>query len=157
MNQNEYLRTQIRDLLTRADAHLMFDEAVAGIPPNLHGVRHGSIAHTPWQLLEHLRITQWDIIWYSLKPDHVSPSWPDGHWPPRDTPPDARSWEQSVAGFRTDFEAFLGVIDDPSRDLLAPIPWGEGRTLLRQALVLGKHNSYHIGQLVQLKKALAGE
>lgn len=154
MNQDKYLRAQMRELLTEPNAHLMFDEAVEGIPPNLHGARHDSIAHTPWQLLEHLRITQWDIIWYSLKSDHVSPSWPDGHWPPGDTPPSPQAWDQSVDGFRTDLKTFLEVIDDSARDLLAPIPWGEGRTLVRQALVLAKHNSYHIGQLVQLKKAL---
>ena len=153
MNQDQYLRAQMRELLTEPNAHLMFDEAVMGIPPKLRGAHHETIAHTPWQLLEHLRISQWDIIYYSLNPNHISPSWPEGHWPPEDSPPNSTAWNQSVAGFRADLETFLGVIDDPARDLLVPIPWGEGRTLLRQALVLGKHNSYHFGQLVQLKKA----
>lgn len=147
-------RTQLIAMLTEAQAHVMFDDAISDFPTAKSGERPGNIAHSAWQLLEHLRIAQRDILEFSRNPDHVSPAWPDGYWPESAAPPDEEAWENSVAQFIRDLAAFVDLIADESNDLLEPFPWGDGQTLFREALVLGSHNSYHLGQLVQLKKVL---
>lgn len=154
MSHDQALRAHLRDLLTKPNAHLTFDDAVGGFPPAKRGIRHAGIAHTGWQLLEHLRITQWDIVEFSRSEKHISPNWPEEYWPKEEAPPNAQSWNESIAVFKADLTNFLDLIADESNDLYEPFAWGEGQTLLREALVLAKHNSYHIGQVVQLKKAL---
>jgi hypothetical protein len=131
-----------------------FDEAVADVPPELRGRRVPSAPHTAWQLLEHLRIAQWDILEFSRDPGHISPAWPEGYWPETETPPDAQAWEKSLRQFRRDLDAMRKLIADPEADLFARIPHGEGQTLLREALVLADHNAYHLGQLVLLRRLL---
>lgn len=154
MTDDKNLRHQLRHLLTGEHAHMAFDAAVADIEAGMYGMRYHGIAHTLWQLLEHLRIAQWDILEFSRNKKHVSPKWPDGYWPTKDAPPRPQSWHKSVAMFKADLEDFIALIEDGKNDLFAPFPWGDGQTLFREALVLARHNSYHLGQLVQLKKAL---
>ncbi|NNG15953.1 MAG: DinB family protein, partial [Gemmatimonadales bacterium] len=104
--------------------------------------------------LEHLRIAQWDILEFSRKPDHVSPSFPDGYWPETDAPPDGSAWDRSVESFLADLDAMQALVMDRATDLFAQIPWGDGQTVLREALVLADHNSYHLGQLILIGKVL---
>jgi hypothetical protein len=148
------LREHVVNLLSGNGAHVDFDQAVAGFPPDLQGKIIPGAPHTAWQLLEHLRIAQWDILEFSRNPKHVSPAWPEGYWPKTAAPPDNDAWDNSVRQFRQDLDAMCKLVSDPGKDLLARIPHGEGQTLLREALVLADHNSYHLGQLVFLRKTL---
>ena len=104
--------------------------------------------------MEHLRIAQWDILEFTRNPAHQSPKWPEGFWPESPAPPNANAWAKSVRAFREDHEAMCAIIEDPKVDLLAPLPHGEGKTVLREALLLADHNSYHLGQLVLVRKLL---
>ena len=148
------LRRQLGELLASPHAHATFEQAVHGVPPQLRGARAPGQPHTLWRLLEHLRIAQWDIVEFSRRPDHVSPGFPDGYWPAEDAPPDAAAWERSVAAVQGDRETFVALLQDPGHDLYAPFPWGDGQTLLREALLIADHNAYHIGQMVLLRQLL---
>ena len=148
------LRDHVLNLLSGKGAHIDFGEALADFPPEFHGKRAGSAPHTAWQLLEHLRIAQWDILEFSRNAKHVSPPWPDGYWPETEEPTRPDAWDNSIRQFKNDLDSMRKLISDPAIDLLARIPHGEGQTLLREALVLADHNSYHLGQLVFLRKLL---
>jgi uncharacterized damage-inducible protein DinB len=154
MSTDKALREHLLYLLRGGGAHLNFDAAVADLPPELRGARPPGVPHTPWRLLEHLRIAQWDILEFSRNPKHVSPKFPEGYWPDGDAPPDAAAWDRSVAAFRADLQAMQDLVADPSTDLFARIPHGEGQTLLREALLVADHNAYHLGQLVVVRRAL---
>jgi len=117
-------------------------------------VKPAGAPHTAWQLLEHLRIAQWDILEFSRNSKHVSPAFPEGYWPPADTPPSPRAWNQSVRAFRADLKAMMALVSNPKHDLFARILHGDGQTILREALLVADHNAYHIGQLVFLRKTL---
>lgn len=154
MDSMENLRRHLLNLLDMEGAHVDFDSALERFPANLRDAKPEGAPYTPWQLLEHLRIAQWDILEFSRDPKHVSPKWPDGYWPDSDAPPNARAWEQSVEQFRRDLAAMKDLVSDPQSDLFANIPHGDGQTLLREALLVADHNSYHVGQLVLLRKIL---
>jgi hypothetical protein len=152
------LRKHLIALLDGGQAHATFDQAVADFPAELRGrkleVGDDLAPYTAWQLLEHLRIAQWDILQFSRNPKHISPEWPSGYWPHSAKPPDPRSWTKSVQSFRADLQEMKDLIADPSTDLYAPIPHGDGQTILREALLVADHNAYHIGELVLLRKLL---
>jgi hypothetical protein len=148
------LRDHLLYLLRGGGAHLDFDAAVAGLPPELRGAKPAGQPHTPWRLLEHLRIAQRDILEFSRNPRHVSPPFPDGYWPGGDAPPDEGAWDRSVTAFRADLKAMQDLVADPATDLFASIPHGEGQTVLREALLVADHNAYHLGQLVLLRRLL---
>lgn len=148
------LRRHLLELLRGGDAHLDFEGVIADFPGELRGVRPAGVPYTPWRLLEHMRIAQWDILEFCRNPDHLSPEFPEGYWPAGDAPPDAAAWDRSVAAFRADLQAMQDLVADPSTDLLAPIPHGEGQTVLREALLMADHNAYHLGQLVLLRRLL---
>jgi hypothetical protein len=155
MIDNQLLREHVLYLLRGGGAHLDFEQAIAGLPTHLHGAQPDGVPHTPWRLLEHLRICQWDILEYSRKPDHVSPDFPEGYWPEGNGPPDEQAWHRSVVAFRRDLRAMQELVKDPAIDLLAQIPHGEpGHTILREALLVADHNAYHVGQLVVVRRAL---
>jgi hypothetical protein len=135
-------------------AHLSFDDAVAAFPAALRGTKPKGAPHTPWQLLEHLRIAQWDILDFSRNPAYQEIKWPDAYWPKTPAPPDDAAWDQSVEHFRQDLKSLEELIARPELDLTARIPHGTGQTLLREALLVADHNSYHIGQLVLVRKML---
>lgn len=154
MDENKLLREHLLYLLRGGGAHLNFDAAIAGLPPHLRGAKPPGVSHTPWRLLEHLRIAQWDILEFSRNPRHVSPTFPDGYWPRGDAPPDDGAWDKSVANFKADLKAMCDLVANPGTDLFAPIKHGEGQTILREALLVADHNAYHLGQLVVVRRAL---
>lgn len=148
------IREHVAKLLSGSDAHLDFDDTVSRFPVELRTVIPRGAAHSAWQLLEHLRIAQWDILEFSRNPNHVSPTFPDGYWPSGDIAPDEDAWEKSVSAFRADREALQALIANEATDLLTPIPHGTGQTILRECFVVAKHNSYHLGQMVLLRRLL---
>lgn len=154
MGDDKILREHVRYLLRGGGAHVDFEAAIAGLPSQLRGKKPAGLPHTPWQLLEHMRIAQWDILEFSINPKHVSPDFPSGYWPNSDAPPDSRAWDKSVAGFRRDLKAMRKLVSAPSTDLLARIPHGDGQTILREALLVADHNAYHLGQLVTVRRLL---
>lgn len=154
MMDDSGVREHLAKLLVGTDAHLDFDDTLSRFSVDLRGVIPDGAAHSAWQLLEHLRIAQWDILEFSRDPNHVSPTFPDEYWPSGETPPDEAAWDRSVGAFRADREALVELMADESTDLLAPIPHGTGQTILRECLVVAKHNSYHLGQLVLLRRLL---
>lgn len=154
MNREQVLREHLLELLRAGSAHLGLEQAIAGLPADLRGARAQELPHTAWQLLEHLRITQWDILEFSRNPDHVSPKWPDAYWPETAAPPDEAAWDRCVEQFRQDLKAMQDLLADPETDLYLKIPWGDGQTILREAMLVADHNAYHIAQLVTLRQAL---
>ncbi len=148
------LRQHLLDLLRGGHAHADFDAAVSNLPAQLRGKKPKGAPYTAWQLLEHLRLAQWDILEFSRDPKHVSPPWPGGYWPKTEAPPSAAAWNNSLRSFRADLKAMAKLVDNPKSDLFARIPHGDGQTLLREALLAADHNAYHIGQLVLLRRLL---
>ena len=148
------LREHLLELLRGGGAHLDFDKAVADLPSAVRGVRPANLPHTPWRLIEHMRIAQHDIVQFSRGPGHVSPPWPDGYWPDEDGPPSARAWRQSLATFRAEARTMQQLVADPQTDLVTPLPWGQGQTIAREAMLLADHNAYHLGQLVTVRRLL---
>jgi hypothetical protein len=148
------LRTHLVKLLEGGGAHVKHSEAFADFTEAKRGMRAGNSPHTAWQLLEHLRIAQWDILEFSRNAKHVSPKFPEGYWPSSETPPSATAWETSVKAFDRDLREMQELVGNPKTNLFARIPHGDGQTILREALVLADHNSYHLGQLVLLRKML---
>ena len=153
-DQTASLREHLLDLLKGGGAHLTFDKAIDGLPAKLRGGKPPGVPHTPWRLLEHLRIAQWDVLEFTRNPRHVSPPWPEGYWPDGDAPPDDEAWDRSVAGFRADLRAMQDLVADPATDLFMPLPHGDGQTALREALLVADHNAYHLGQLVVVRRLL---
>jgi DinB superfamily len=151
---NQALREQLAKFLEDSEAHASWRDSFAEMPPELRGSKFVGSPHTAWQLLEHLRIAQNDILGFSRNPNHVSPDFPLGYWPPNSAPPDEAAWDNSVKSFRQDVEEMRKLILDPKTDLFAKIPHGSGQTILRQALLILDHNAYHLGQLVLLRRLL---
>jgi DinB superfamily len=154
MTENAALRQHLLELLRGGNAHVDFEKAVGGLPARLRGARVPKLPFTPWRLLEHIRIAQWDILEFSRDPKHVSPDWPEGYWPRGDAPGSAKAWEASLAGFRRDLATMQALVKNPKTDLFARIPHGTGQTILREALLVADHNAYHLGQLILLRRLL---
>jgi DinB superfamily len=154
MMSDTSLREHLLELLGGGHAHLDFDKAIAGLPAALRGARPPGLPHTPWRLVEHMRIAQWDILRFSVDPKHISPNFPDGYWPVGDAPPEKDAWNRSVAAFRADLQAMQDLVSNSDTDLFKPIPHGQGQTILREALLVADHNAYHLGQLVTLRRML---
>ena len=154
MEEHRLLRNELAKLLAGGSAHADFDRAVADFPADLRGVRPEGAPHSAWELLEHIRIAQWDMLEFSRNPGHESPAWPSGYWPSSSEPPSGEAWDQSVAQFRTDLDAMKKLVENPPSDLFAPFRHGEGQTLLREALQLADHNAYHLGEFIFLRRLL---
>ncbi|HEX7155189.1 MAG TPA: DinB family protein [Thermoanaerobaculia bacterium] len=150
----EALREHLIQSLDWDHAHIRFDDAVKDFPPELRGKRPAGGPHSPWELLEHLRITLWDILEFTRDAKHVSPEFPAGYWPPTEAPPDDGAWDERVAAYREDLRAFSKLLE--SIDLYTPIAHGSGQTPLREALLLLDHNAYHVGQLMMVRRILEG-
>jgi hypothetical protein len=154
MSHDAALCEHLIQLLTGSHAHADFNAAVKDMPIELQGKRPKGADHSPWELLEHLRIAQWDILEFSRDATHQSPEWPGGYWPATPAPPDEHAWEKSVRAFRRDLKALCDLVTDPATDLYAKIPHGDGQTILREALLTADHNAYHLGQLILVRRLL---
>ena len=152
--QDAALRRHLLWLLKGGHAHAYFDRALAGLPPKQRGVRPTGLPYSAWMLVEHMRIAQWDILEFSRNPRHVSPEFPAGYWPASEAPPSDAAWEESVRAFEKDLRALERLVKNPATNLCAPIPHGQGQTILREALLAADHNAYHIGQLVLVRRLL---
>ncbi len=148
------LRKHLVDLLDGGHAHIRFDDAVKDFPPELRGIRPNGSPHSAWELLEHLRIAQWDILEFARDPKHVSPKFPSGYWPSSAAPPDEAAWKKSIADFRRDRDALADLARDESVDLHAKIPHGDGQTVLREIMLAADHNAYHLGQFMLVRRIL---
>jgi hypothetical protein len=148
------LRDQLIHLLDGGHAHASFDDCVKDMPAGLQGKKPAGCEHSVWELLEHLRIAQWDMLEFTRNPKHVSPDWPKGYWPAAEAPPDANAWKKSVDAFRKDLKAFRDLVEDEKSDLLAPIPFANDKSLLRNVLLVADHNAYHLGQIVDVRRLL---
>jgi len=153
MNTDQALRDHVIALLNGHQASMNFDDAVADFPEACINLRPLNVTYTFWHLVEHLRITQWDILEYVRNPAHVSPQWPVGYWPAPDAQATVTMWDDSIRQFRADLEAVKALVRDPSVDLLTPIPHGYGgHTVLRESLLVADHNAYHTGELAILRQ-----
>jgi len=150
----EALREQLVKLLDWKDAHVNYDQAVDGIPTDLRGQRPPGLAWSVWELLEHLRLTQRDILEFCVDSNYKEREWPKDYWPERPQPPSATAWATSIEGFRKDREAFGALARDPKLDLFAKIPHGSGQTYLRELVLVADHTSYHVGQIVAVRRLL---
>jgi len=153
-DDGQVLRQHLLDLLKGGNAHVRFDEVVKDFPERLRGKKPEGQPHTAWRLLEHMRLAQWDILEFSRTSKHVSPKWPDGYWPASDAPPSAAAWDNSVKQFRADLKSMEDLVGDSKTDLYARIPWGDGQTILREALLIADHNAYHLGELLMIRRLL---
>jgi hypothetical protein len=154
MDPNQALRDHLRRLLDWRDAHADFDAAVKDMPPDRAGERPGGLPYSPWELLEHLRIAQRDILDFCRDPNYAEKKWPDDYWPDDPAPLTAEAWGESVAAFRADLEALKQLVADPAVDLFAKVPHGQGQTYLRELLLVADHNAYHVGQLIVVRRLL---
>jgi len=146
------LREHLLELLHGGHAHATLDDVVNDFPIDLAGVRPEGSPHSAWELLEHIRIAQEDILRFSQAAGHESPPWPKGYWPNSPEPKDAAQWHATVGAIWRDLADFEALVKE--RDLLEKFPWGDGQTLAREAMLLADHNSYHLGQLVILRRLL---
>jgi len=148
------LRRQLISQLEGGAAYAPVEETIRAVPAAHAGRRPRGMARTPWQLLEHMRIAQWDILRFTVDRAHVSPPWPAGYWPEADAPPHDGAWATSVEAFHGDLEEVKRLASDPAIDLSARIEWGTGQTVLREILLVADHNAYHLGQLMLIRRAL---
>ncbi len=152
--RDKSLRDHLLYLLRDGGAHVTFDAAMGDWPVQLAGVKVANFPHTAWMLLEHMRLAQWDILEFSRNSKHVSSAWPEGYWPASEAPQNEKAWTASMAAFKKDLRAIERLVADRRVDLYARIPWGDGQTILREALLVADHNAYHLGQLVMLRKSI---
>src|SRR3979490_1646915 len=148
------LRKHLLELLSGGQAHAKFADVVRDIPANLRSTKPAGFTHSAWMLLEHMRITQGDILEFSHNPRYEAPEWPKEYWPKTEAAPSAAAWEKSIQQFRTDLKSMQNLVANPKTDLYARIPWGDGQTILREALLVADHTAYHLGQLVDLRRVL---
>ena len=148
------LRHHLARLLSWPDAHVTFDDAVAKLPASARGSVPKGLPYSPWQLLEHMRLTQADILEFCVRRDYGEKAWPKDYWPPTASPPTARAWSASIAQFKRDRRALARLAMDSRRDLLGRVPAGSGQTLLREIILAADHTAYHVGQLVAVRRAL---
>jgi hypothetical protein len=154
MANDKPVREHVLKLLEGGHAHVTFEAAVKGIPAALRGKRPKGVEHSLWEILEHMRIAQRDILEFSIDAKHVSPEWPSGYWPKTKQPPNDKAWTKSVRAFSADLESVRKLVAADSTDLYAPIPHGDGQTILREALLIADHNAYHLGELVLVRRLL---
>ena len=153
-NKDKALREHLVYLLRDGGAHAKFDDVVANFPVELRGKKVKNLPYSAWMLLEHMRLAQRDILEFSRNKKHVSPAWPEGYWPKAAEAPSAAAWAASVRACRKDLKAMENLITNPKTDLYAKIPWGDGQTILREALLVADHNAYHLGELLAVRRLL---
>ena len=140
--------------LTKGQAHVTLDAALKGLPPDLRGVKPKEMPYSIWQLVEHIRITQWDILEFSMNPEHQSPKWPDDYWPKEASPESGKVWNDCLKKIEEDRDAFTALLQKPGADLYTPFAYGDGQNLLREAILLIDHTSYHTGEIIAVRRML---
>jgi hypothetical protein len=151
---NQQLRDHLLDLLRGGNAHIHFEDLVGDFPTNAINTKLEGIPYTAWQVLEHMRLAQWDILEFSRDAGHVSPAFPEGYWPAAGAEASTEMWNQSSVAFKADLLTLEDLVNDPNTDLFARIPHGDGQTFLREVLLVADHNAYHIGTLTLMKRLL---
>ena len=151
---NDAVREHLGRALAWGDAHATFEDAVADIPADLRGRQPEKVPYSPWQLVEHLRITQRDILEFCVNADYQEMKWPDDYWPDSTSPPSPAAWDQSIRAFKEDRQALQKVAANTAVDLDARIPHGSGQTYLRELVLVIDHSAYHVGQLVLVRRLL---
>lgn len=154
---DQALRDHLLSLLRGGNAHISFDDFVAGFPAHACGQKIADLPYTPWQVLEHMRIAQWDILEFCRASNHVSPKWPEGYWPKPADLGNAGLWKATVEKFRHDLKQMEELVAKPATDLFAKIPHGNGQTILREALLVADHNAYHLGALVVMGRQVKND
>ena len=154
MNNDQSLRKHLLELLDGGHAHSTFDQVIQDIPAKFRGEIPQGLAHSAWMLLEHMRITQWDILDFSRNANYKALRWPADYWPKNPAPANVIAWETSIERFRNDLDAMKKLVSDPKTDLFAKLPWGEGQTVLREAMLVADHNAHHLGQLIDVRRLL---
>lgn len=148
------LRAQVAKLIDWEEAHASFDKSVAGVPAQSRGVRPAGYAHSVWELVEHIRIAQWDILSFCVASQYKELEWPKDYWPATPAPPDAKAWEGSLASYHRDVQALKALAMDPAIDLFSRVPHGSGQTYLRELFLVADHTSYHVAQIVDVRRML---
>lgn len=154
MDNIRQLRTQLADLLKSKNAHINFDRSIRDLPPEKRSVRPAGLPYSVWDLVEHIRIAQWDIVEFCINPKHVSPKWPAEYWP---NGPDSYSdelWDKSISSVQHDLKRMIDWVEDENSDLFTPFPHGDGQNLLREAMLVADHNACHIGQIIVVRRLL---
>lgn len=154
MNDDQSLRKHLLELLDGAHAHAPFDKVIAEFPATLRGEVPKGLPHSAWMLLEHMRLAQLDILDFSRNSKYKEMKWPDEYWPKSPAPANEAAWDKSVKSFQDDLAAMKMLVKDPKTDLFAKIPWGDGQTILREAMLVADHNSHHLGQLIDVRRLL---
>ena len=154
MDREDLIRSHLIELLSGGDAHMSFAEAIADFPLNFANRRAPNMPYTPWHILEHMRINQWDIVEFIRNPNHVSPKWPQGYFPSPKAKTDKAGWQKTIDGFRADLEVLINLAKDPNTDLFAPIPHAADYTIYRQILLSADHNAYHIGEFAFMRQVM---
>ena len=154
VTKDRLLRDHLLFLLRGGGAHIHFEDFITGFPIKLINSQIEGVPYTPWQVVEHMRIAQWDILEFSRDANHRSPEFPEGYWPPAGVVADAEIWNKTVQSFRSDLRELENLVGDPSIDPFAEIPHGDGQTILREALLVADHNAYHLGALAVMKRIL---
>jgi hypothetical protein len=154
MSMDQVVREQLLALLRGGQAYMPFEQAVANFPTTHMNAFPPHVPYTPWHLLEHLRIAQWDILEFIRNPAHVSPPWPEGYWPPREASADIHMWTDTLTAFQADLQTLQTIVADPATDLYAPLPHAPGYTILREILVVADHNAYHTGEFAILRQVM---
>jgi hypothetical protein len=152
--EDNALRAQLMECLRGGNAHVDPRTAISGIPEADRDKRPHGLPHSPWQLIEHMRLTLQDLYEFSTNPEYAAPEWPRDYWPAAEAVPSHEAWQKTCDGFLSEIARFESLVEDPATDLLAPIGWGQGQNILREALLVLTHNSYHLGQLVLLRQLL---
>ncbi|GGA99118.1 DinB family protein [Puia dinghuensis] len=145
---------ELEAALEKGNAHVTFEAAVKNIPHELLGIIPDGLPYSLWQLIEHVRITQWDILEFCRNPNHQSPAWPGGYWPKEKTPVHPGDVKKSVGQILADRKAFIGLLQKVGDDLHTPFKHGDGQTLFREALLIIDHTAYHTGEIVVLRRIL---
>jgi hypothetical protein len=154
MAADEKLREQLLELLRGGHAHMSFDQVVRDFPLDRINTRPPNTPYTPWRLLEHMRIAQWDIVEFIRDPDYESPEWPEGYWPDDEREANEEQWQDTLEAFRSDRRALEKMVTDPQVDLQADLAHAEGYNVLREVLVVADHSAYHIGELAMMRQVM---
>lgn len=153
-NHDKEVVKTLEALLTGGHAHATFDDAVKGLPAELRGVIPEGIPYSIWQLVEHIRITQWDILEFSRDAKHQSPRWPEGYWPKETAPVDDAAWKHSLSQIKSELKEFVALLKAPDAELYKPFAHGDGQHLFREALLIADHTSYHTGEIIVIRRLL---